>query len=266
VGELVRIYARLFGSRVRSQLQYRLSFALQVVGMLGATFLDFLAILVLFSHLTSLGGWSLWDVAFLYGASYVPFKVADVFVGKVERLGELVRTGQMDSILVRPLGTLGQTLTSDTDLKQVGGVVQGAAVFALALARADVTWTPGRLLMLAAMLASGFVIFCSVWIGTNSAAFWLVNVREATNAFTYGGNFLTQYPLDIFGAWFRRLFAFVIPIAFVNYFPSLYILGKSSEPWPSFLRFASPLVALVSAIAATLIWRAGVRRYTSTGS
>jgi ABC-2 type transport system permease protein len=196
----------------------------------------------------------------------VPFKVADVFVGKVERLGELVRTGQMDSILVRPLGTLGQTLTSDTDLKQVGGVVQGAAVFALALARADVTWTPGRLLMLAAMLASGFVIFCSVWIGTNSAAFWLVNVREATNAFTYGGNFLTQYPLDIFGAWFRRLFAFVIPIAFVNYFPSLYILGKSSEPWPSFLRFASPLVALVSAIAATLIWRAGVRRYTSTGS
>jgi ABC-type uncharacterized transport system permease subunit len=30
---------------------------------------DFLAILVLFSHLTSLGGWSLWDVAFPYGAS-----------------------------------------------------------------------------------------------------------------------------------------------------------------------------------------------------
>lgn len=266
MGELVRIYAKLYGSRVRSQFQYRLSFALQVVGMLGATFLDFLAILVLFSRLTSLGGWSLWDVAFLYGASYLPFKFADVFVGKVERLGEWIRTGQMDSLLVRPLGTLGQTLTSDADLKQVGGVAQGAAVFVLALAHVNVTWTPARLLMLAVMLVSGFVIFSSVWIATNSAAFWLVNVREATNAFTYGGNFLTQYPLDIFGAWFRRLFAFVIPVAFVNYFPSLFILGKPSGPWPSFLRFASPLVALVSAVAAALIWRAGICRYTSTGS
>ena len=266
MAELVGIYARLYGSRVRSQLQYRLSFTLQVVGMLGATFLDFAAILVLFSRLTSLGGWSLWDVAFLYGASYLPFKLADVFVGKVERLGEWIRTGQMDSILVRPLGTLGQTLTFDTDLKQVGGVVQGAAVFVVALAHTDVTWTPARLLVMAVMLVSGFVIFCSVWIGTNSAAFWLVNVREATNAFTYGGNFLTQYPLDIFAAWFRRLFAFVIPVAFVNYFPSLFILGKPSGSWPSFLRFASPLVALLTAVAAALIWRAGIRRYTSTGS
>lgn len=266
MGELVRIYAKLYGSRVRSQLQYRLSFALQVVGMLGATFLDFLAILVLFSQLTSIGGWSLWDVAFLYGASYLPFKFADVFVGKVERLGEWIRTGQMDSLLVRPLGTLGQTLTSDTDLKQIGGIVQAAAVFVVALAHTDVTWTPARLLAMAVMLVSGLVIFCSVWIGTNSAAFWLVNVREATNAFTYGGNFLTQYPLDIFAAWFRRLFAFVIPVAFVNYFPSLFILGKPSGTWPSFLRFASPLVALLSAIAAALIWRAGIRRYTSTGS
>jgi ABC-2 type transport system permease protein len=110
------------------------------------------------------------------------------------------------------------------------------------------------------------VIFCSVWVGTNAAAFWLVNVREATNAFTYGGNFLTQYPLDIFAAWFRRLFAFVIPIAFVNYFPSLFILDKPTGPWPPALRFASPLVALATVAVTAIVWRAGVRRYTSTGS
>jgi ABC-2 type transport system permease protein len=266
VGEALRIYARLYGSRVRSQMQYRLSFGLQVIGMLGATFLDFVAILILFSHLTSLGGWSLWDVAFLYGASYLPFKLGDVFVGKVERLGEWIRTGQFDAVLSRPLGTLGQTLTSDADVKQVGGVVQGAAVFALALNHAQIGWTPAKLLVLGLMLVSGFVIFCSVWVGTNAAAFWLVNVREATNAFTYGGNFLTQYPLDIFSAWFRRLFAFVIPVAFVNYFPSLFILDKPTGPWPPALRFASLLVALATVAVAAIVWRAGVRRYTSTGS
>ena len=260
------IYVRLYRSRVRSQLQYRLSFTLQVIGMLGATFLDFLVILVVFSRLTSLGGWSLWEVGFLYGASYLPFKLADIFVGKVERLGEWIRTGQFDSVLIRPLGTLGQTLTADMDLKQVGGLVQGAAVFGVALARVDIDWTPARGLMLIVMLASGFVIFASVWIATNATAFWLVNVREATNAFTYGGNYLTQFPLDIFGPWFRRVFAFLIPMAFINYFPSLFLLGKPSEPWPGVLRFLSPLVAVATTAVAAIVWRAGIRHYSSTGS
>lgn len=266
MGETLRIYGQLYRSRVRSQLQYRTSFALQVVGSFGATVLDFLAILVLFSNITSLGGWSLWEVAFLYGATYVPFKTADVFVGKVERLGEWIRTGQFDSLLIRPLGTIGQTITADVDLKQVGGAVQGATVFAIALARVDAEWDPLRVLVLILMLGSGFVIFCSVWIATNAAAFWLVNVREAANAFTYGGGFLTQYPLDLFATWFRRLFVFVIPMAFINYFPSLYILDKSSRGWPSILRFVSPLVASVTALVAAIVWRAGTRRYTSTGS
>jgi viologen exporter family transport system permease protein len=266
VGDVIGIYLKLYRSRVRSQLQYRLSFTLQVVGMLGATFLDFLVILVVFSRLTSLGGWSLWEVAFLYGASYLPFKLADIFVGKVERLGEWIRTGQFDSVLVRPLGTLGQTLTADMDLKQVGGLAQGAAVFGVALAHVEIDWSPARALMLVVMLASGFVIFCSVWIATNATAFWLVNVREATNAFTYGGNYLTQFPLDILGPWFRRVFAFLIPLAFVNYFPSLFLLGKPSEPWPAVLRFTSPLVAVATAVVAVIVWRAGIRHYSSTGS
>ena len=260
------MYARLYVSRVRSQMQYRLSFALQVVGILGATALDFLVILVVFSQLTSLGTWSLWEVGFLYGTSYISFKIADICVGKIERLGDWIRMGQFDIVLIRPLGTLGQALTNDVDIRQVGALAQGVVVFGLALGRVDVGWTPGRALMLLVMLVSGFVIFCAIWIAMNSAAFWLVNVREATNAFTYGGNFVSQFPLDIFGAWFRRVFAFLIPIAFVNYFPSLYILGKPTGPWPSALRFLSPAVAAASAGVAVLVWRAGIRRYTSTGS
>jgi ABC-2 type transport system permease protein len=266
VGELVGIYVKLYRSRIRSQLQYRLSFALQIIGMTGATLLDFLVIVVLFSRLTSLGGWSLWEVAFLYGASYLPFKLADIFVGKIERLGEWIRTGDFDSVLVRPLGALGQVLTADMDLKQVGGLAQGGAVFGVALAHVDIDWTAGRALMLVVMLVSGFVIFSAVWIATNASAFWLVNVREATNAFTYGGNYLTQFPLDIFATWFRRVFAFLVPMAFINYFPSLYLLGKPSDSWPDGLQFASPLVALATAGLAAIVWRAGIRHYSSTGS
>jgi ABC-2 type transport system permease protein len=260
------IYARLYASRVRSQLQYRLSYLLQALATVATAFVDLLVILVLFSHFDRLRGWSLWEVAFLYGSSYLPFKLADMAVGKVERLGEHIRTGAFDAILVRPLGTLPQTVTADVDLKQAGGALQGAAVFAVALAHVHLAWTAGRAAVLAAMLASGFVIFCSAWVAMNATAFWLVDAREHANAFTYGGNFLTQLPLDLFSGWFRRLFAFVVPLAFVNYFPSLYLLGKPGQGWPGVLRFASPAVAAAAAAVAAAVWRAGVRRYNSTGS
>jgi ABC-2 type transport system permease protein len=53
----------------------------------------------------------------------------------------------------------------------------------------------------------------------------------------------------------------------VNYFPALHILDKADPLGaPSFFRFASPLVAMASAIVAGLVWRTSVRHYRSTGS
>jgi ABC-2 type transport system permease protein len=78
---------------------------------------------------------------------------------------------------------------------------------------------------------------------------------------------LTQYPMHIYGAWLRRLFIFVIPLAFVNYFPALYILNKPDALGaPAFVRFLAPLVAAAVALFAAWFWQLGVRHYRSTGS
>jgi ABC-2 type transport system permease protein len=117
------------------------------------------------------------------------------------------------------------------------------------------------------MIPTGVVIYGSVWVAGATLAFWTTEGGEFTNAFTYGGNFLTQYPINIYSAWARRFLAYAIPMAFVCYFPALYILGKPDAlGLPSFLRFASPLVAAVTAVVAGAIWRLAVRHYRSTGS
>ena len=261
------IYARLVGSRVRSQTQYRLSFALSLVGTFLFTFLDFVAVLVIFHHLPQFGGWSLGEVAFLYGSSYMTFKAADMFLTNFDRLPLLIRMGTFDQILTRPLGTLGQVMTTDFGLRQSASIAQGAAVFVFALLRVPIAWTPTRVLVLASMLASAFFIFCAIFVATNAVAFWTMDAREVANSFTYGGQFLTQFPMHIFGVWFRRLLGFVVPLAFVNYFPSLYILGKDDPlDAPYLLRFVSPLVALAAVGVSSAIWRSAIRHYRSTGS
>jgi len=77
---------------------------------------------------------------------------------------------------------------------------------------------------------------------------------------------LSQFPINVYDQWLRRFLAYIFPIAFVAYFPALYILGKPDPiGLPEWLRFVSPLVAVAAAFVASAVWRVGVRHYQSAG-
>ncbi|MBD0329950.1 MAG: ABC-2 family transporter protein [Thermoleophilia bacterium] len=261
------VYRRLVGARIRSQLQYRLSFALSVTGVALVTFLDFAVILVIFGQIDALAGWSVAEVAFLYAVSSLAFALTDLAIGHLDLLPRMIRKGDLDAMLTRPLGSLFQVVAADFALRRLGRVLQALVVLAVAIALLEIPWTAGRVAMLVVMVVAGAAIFAGVWIAFATIAFWLVDSMEVANAFTYGGSFLGQYPIAIFGAWLRRFVIFVVPIAFVAYFPSLYVLDKPDTlGMPAALQVASPLVGAVSLLAGWLVWQNAVRHYRSTGS
>src|SRR5207249_2283703 len=149
---------------------------------------------------------------------------------------------------------------------RVGLAVQSGAVLAWALVANHIDWTVGRVAMIVSMVLAGAVIFCSVWVLMICVVFWAVEGRETANAFTYGGRALTQYPVDIYGRWIRRLLAYLVPLAFVSYLPALYVLGKDDPlGLPTWLRYCSPVAALGTAAASGAMWRTAVRHYRSAG-
>jgi ABC-2 type transport system permease protein len=267
VADALALYVRLVGAQIRSQLQYRVSFALDLVGNVLISFLDFAAILILFENVPALDGWTLHEVAFLYASTCISFAFVDLVIGHLDLFPRMIREGTFDLVLVRPRGTLFQVIASDFAIRRFGKALQGLLVFVFALTGLDIDWDAGRIAMLGVMLVAGGLIFASVWIAGATIAFWTVDGGEFTNAFTYGGNFLTQYPISIYGEWLRRFLAFVVPMAFVCYFPALYILGKPDPlGFPRAFQFASPLVALAAAVAAGAVWTIAVRHYRSFGS
>jgi viologen exporter family transport system permease protein len=266
VVDSVLVWRRLVGAQIRSQLQYRLSFMLDLSGAFLIAFIDFLAVLVIFHNVPELGSWTVREVALLYAFSSISFALTDLLIGHLDQFPQKVRDGNFDILLVRPRGTLFQVVGSDFQLRRLGKAAQGVAVLVWALAALDVNWTAGRVAMVVVMVPSAIVIFSSVWVVGSCLAFWTTDGGEFTNAFTYGGNFLAQYPIDILGDWLRRFLAYLVPLAFVCYFPALYILDKPDPlGLPDFLNFASPLVALWTAAVAGLIWRFAVRHYRSAG-
>ena len=263
---LVELYPRLIAAHIRSQLQYRVSFALDLLGATLLTFLDFVAILVIFQQVPALGGWTIAEIAFLYALATISFALADLVIGHLDLFPNMIREGTFDVLLARPLPSLFQVVASDFALRRVGKALQGAAVLVVALVELGVDWNPGRIAMIPLAIVAGTVIYGAIWVGLATIAFWIVDAIEFVNAFTYGGSYLSQYPVNIFARWLRGLVLFVVPVSFVAYFPALYILDKPDTlGLPDALRFASPLVAVLAALVANAAWNNAVRHYRSAG-
>lgn len=266
IREVGAIYRRLAGASLRAEFQYRTSFALLTISNFFVTFLDFLAIAVIFGQVTLLDGWTVTEVAFLYGTTGVAFNIGEVFISHVEHASDHIKRGTFDQFLIRPLGPMVQLCAHEFALRRVGKLLQAATVLAIALATVPVEWTVGRSAMVVITIAAGTVIFSAIWIVTGSLAFWTVETQEVASSFTYGGSYITQYPLDVLSTWLRRLLV-LIPLAFVNYVPACWILGKlDAIGLPSWAAFASPVIAGLTVLVARSVWVTAIRHYRSTGT
>ncbi|MDI5941632.1 ABC-2 family transporter protein [Micromonospora sp. DH15] len=198
-------------------------------------------------------------------------------------LAERIRTGDVASDLLRPvhpvtsylatdLGRAGwacvsRLLLMDLPLRKASRAVFGLAVLLVALARAGIEWTPGRVALAVAAPLAGVVFFGSVFVATATVSFYWTESGELANSVTYGGRDFTSYPVTIFDGWFRAAFAYGMGFAFVSYQPALALLGRADPlGLPAWVGWASPTVALVAAALAATAWRVGVRHYRSTGS
>jgi ABC-2 type transport system permease protein len=250
---------------VRASLAYRASFWMMAASGLVVGALDFIGIWIMFHTIDSLGEWVLSEIAFLYGATGFALATADLVVGRVERLGQLIRSGRLDAMFLKPLPLLTQVCADEFAPRRLPRVLQASII--LGVASTYVSWTPAKVLLTVSMLVSGAVIFFAVFIGFACIQFWTIDANEVANAFTYGGNTVNQYPMTVYPKEVVAGLTYVVPLAFVNWYPALYVLGKP-DPYgfPDWLRFASPVAAVVLIGVALLAWRAGVRHYTSTGS
>ena len=122
--------------------------------------------------------------------------------------------------------------------------------------------------MLVSMVVCGAAIFVGLFVLGAPSSSSTSDASEVANAFTYGGNTMTQYPLTIYPTEVVKALTFLVPVAFVNWYPALYVLDV---PDP----FGLPGLAAVRLAGRRrsscarwppLAWRTGVRHYRSTGS
>lgn len=258
----MKLYQKYLGMLLKSQLQYRASFIMMTLGHFLIAFTAFLGVHFLLDRFHSVGGFSLAEILLCFSVVLMAFSLAECFFRGFDVFPRLIRSGQLDRILVRPRGVIVQVITSNADFSRLGRVLQAALMLAYGIGAGAVEWTGLKILGLVLMLLGGVAVFTALFVLYAGISFFTLEGLEFMNIFTDGSREFGKYPLSVYGEGVLKFCTYVIPIALFQYWPLLYLVGRSDRVGLIFL----PLAGFLFLLPCYGVFRFGLRKYQSAGS
>jgi len=259
----LRLYFTLQLIQLRTVVEYRGDFWIGIAGATLQQGAGLVFISVFFSHIPVIKGWSVWEVAMLYGMALVPKGLTELFCDGPWALRMLVNTGEFDRILVRPVSPALQTATRIASIHGVGQTTLGIVVLVTGASRSGMEWSLWKAAFLLVVILSGAVMIGAINYLANMIGFWEPSTQSALpTMYTLLIDF-AKFPLDIYHVVIRVLVTVVAPFAFLSYFPALILLDKET-PW-RWLGLATPLVSALVVLVTSWLWRKGLDRYQGVG-
>lgn len=258
------LFWQLIAVSLRSQMQYRASFVMQSVGHFLGTFIDLVGIWALFHRFHTINGWTFFEVGLIYGIVHMGFALAEGLGRGFDTFGQMVKQGDFDRLLLRPLSPLLQVAAREIELLRLGRFFQGGAVLLWSASQLSFSLFSLHALVILLSILGTASLFYGLMVLQGALTFWTVETLELMNIATYGGLQTGQFPLSIYPFSFRLVFTLIIPLACVAYYPVATLLHHTSLPlW---LGALAPFAGGVFLFLSCQVWHWGVKHYCSTGS
>jgi len=263
----LHLYIRSMGMLLRSQLQYTSSFIMQTLAQLVMEGGEMLAVILVIDRFESLMHWTGANLFFFFGLMSVSFYITEFFGrGVTGNFPSMVRSGQLDTLLLRPRGILTQVLCSGVDPRRITCIAVGVTALVMGSNMSEVSWTTLKVLALIESIVMSCMLILGLFLIEGIFCIHSVKSVELVNALTYGGRSACQYPIDIYPRPLKILFTVIAPFALTMHVPAAYIMDKPLYGWPEWTVFVTPLSGAAVFGILVMLFNRGVKFYRSTGS
>lgn len=259
---MVSLYYKYFKIHLQSVMQHKVSFLLTAFGQFIVSFNTFLGMYFLFQRFHSLKDYSFEEVLMCFSIVLMQFSIAECYARGFDTFSTIISNGEFDRIMVRPRNPILQVLGSRIEFTRLSRLIQAIIMLSYGISRSEIVWTFDKMICLILMILCGSVIFSGIFLIYASLCFFTTEGLEIINVFTDGAREHGKYPLEIYGRRVLQFCTYIIPFSLTQYYPLLYLFGRSENRWNIFL----PLLALLFLFPCYMIWRTGLRHYKSTGS
>ena len=256
------MYIESLKMNIKSQIEYKVSFIMDALSQFFIFFTYYFVIIALFDKFSNIRGFNVYEVLLCFSIVHFGYAFTETFFRGIDKFENLIIDGSLDRFLVRPRGILFQVLCSKISLIKAFRMLQAVIIMVIAIVNLDVTWNISKVIVLILMLIASALIFFGIFVLTASYCFITVQGLEVKNVFTDGGKHLAQYPISIYRKGIAFVFTFIIPYAFINYYPLIFFLDRTNN----ILYMLSPLLVFLFLIPCLLSFKIGLKHYSSTGS
>jgi ABC-2 type transport system permease protein len=260
------VYASYVSIFLRSRRENRFTFYAGIFANFYSYFVTYTLLWVITGHFGDIDGWGFEDITVLLGLNALAYSVSGVlFSYTAYQLDNEIASGNLDSYLVRPMGILQQMACRSFVVDTLIGPILVTAIFMVgAFERISYHMTAFSYIYITAAIVSGILIQSGAMVILGSLSFWSVRPQKIASVFLVEMRAFTNLPLSIFPDFLRRGLTYVLPLAIVNYYPSLIILRKVETNEEFVVGLLSPLAGICFFIFSLYVFSAGLKRYAGS--
>lgn len=262
LGFYLRIYGKILTQDIKSKMSYRADFIISTIGMIFTNLAGFISFWILFRNFPSINGWGYYEMLFLYGFSLIALTPVQCLFDNNWSLRMYVYSGDFIKYCFRPINLFFYYQSEIFDIKGLGQLAFGIGTLVYSWAKLGIDVTFLAIVKTIVFLFTASLVMIALQNAAAATCFWIQNSFFLLDLVLKFKDY-AKYPITIFSPVFKFIFTFIIPIAFIAYYPSLVILRPDEIP---ILSWISPLIGMLFFFLSYKFWMFGATRYSGTGS
>lgn len=257
------LYRVLIKQFFKTLVQSKVDFLMGLFGFFFTQVLGIAFLYLIFDKIPSLNGWTLSQLIFIYGFAQIPRGIDHLFTDNIWLVAwRMVVNGDFDRYMLRPMNVFFQIICEKLQPDAVGELLIGTILIIMSLSKDIVIVDGMHIVMFIVSVIAGAVIYTSIKLLFASLSFWIKRSGPFLQVAYEMADF-AKYPVEIYSKPIQFILTFVIPFAFVAYFPASYFLIQKSALTTVGIEC---LIAVILSILAYSIFKIGISKYESAGN
>ena len=261
-----RTALRITAVSFRARAQYRGDFITALAMGLAWQISVLVFATVILTRFPGLGGWTSGGVLLIVAIRLLSHGGFVLVFNSLIMIPYMVQQGSLDGYLIRPMPVYRQVLLYMFPLNALGDSFSALLLFAFAIVRVHLAWTPPMALYLIAAVIGGVLLEAAIQTIAAILAFRFTIPMAVFMWFDRMIATFGNYPFSILPLAARAFLTYLLPVAFVAYLPAAVLTGRvASAGVPEWLAYASPAAGPLLYILARYAWYRSLRHYESVG-
>jgi ABC-2 type transport system permease protein len=268
INELFVLFFRYSILSLKTTLEYKFDRTLLTFAVFFREMMNVVVVYLILIRFMRIKGWELNEMFFLYSFLFLSYSLFIFFFTGIRDFDDMVYTGEFDRFLIRPLGLMFQIIASRIDFcATIGHGAVGVILFMNTAGLVGIRWNAQNIIYLIVVLIGGAIIQASIFMISSCFSFWAIKTFNIRNMVFFNSRRFAGYPISFYPAIIQKLLIFIVPFAFVSYFPAQFYLRKPDLAvfWNGYL-YLTPVVGLIMFVVVYEFWRLGLKHYGSSGN